>query len=218
MLGGKQEKRNWFEEFENPKAAFGEVLKSTFVDFTIQAYHYSYDKTPDYGSLVVANCEPLLVVGVVVWSEMIVNPSLSAVPIPLRATRKEVASKYPDFEARFVDLYKALSVGYFVDGKFYQIRPPKKPLIHDLVFVPPRDFVEAFHYPEGEFSAEYLGWVLSKVESSERENFIKSFFFYLSRTTSKGFLKDMDRWLSKHFKDKQFQHVVLSNKHLLKPK
>lgn len=147
---------DWLTIFSNPDVAFGEVFESNNMGFKVRAYKYGYDSTPEYGSIIVVNCGSHLTVGLIHYSEMTVTPGLQAIPVPMRALREQVKNRYPDLEDRLIDTYYAVSIGWYYRGCFYQSRPRRKPLIHDLAFIPDRDFIRAFHSFDGEFRADYV--------------------------------------------------------------
>lgn len=147
---------DWLTIFSNPDVAFGEVFESNNMGFKVRAYKYGYDSTPEYGSIIVVNCGSHLTVGLIHYSEMTVTPGLQAIPVPMRALREQVKNRYPDLEDRLIDTYYAVSIGWYYRGCFYQSRPRRKPLIHDLAFIPDRDFIRAFHSFDGGFRADYV--------------------------------------------------------------
>jgi hypothetical protein len=168
------------DDFQDVSRAFGEVASSSHIGFTVQAYRYGYEDTPEYGSIIVVNCGELLVVGVVVGSEMTPAPGLPATPTPMRATRKEVAERYPDLEGRFLDIYRAVSVGYYVNGRFFYSRPRRKPLIHDLSYIPSNNFIKEFHRGSEGYTLDYYPLILHAVDRSEINPFSDVYFAYLA--------------------------------------
>ncbi|MEM3709919.1 MAG: hypothetical protein QXL46_03325 [Nitrososphaerales archaeon] len=170
----------WLDEYQDVSKAFGEVASSSQMGFTIQAYKYGYEYTPEYGSIVVVNCGKLLTVGVVVASEMTPAPGLSAIPTPMRATREEVAERYPDLEGRLLDIYKAVSIGYYIDGRFFYGRPKRKPLIHDLSYLPSDEFIKEFHKSSGEYTLDYFPLILHALDKGEINPLADVYFAYLA--------------------------------------
>jgi len=171
---------NWLEEFQSPEKAFGEVVNSTHVGFGMQAYRYGYGSTPEYGSLVVVNCEDFITVGVVVGSEMSPAPGLPTVPTPMRSTRKQVEERYPDLEGRLLDIYTAISVGHYADGRFRFSRPRRKPLIHDLAFAASDEFIRDFHTVGDECTLDYFPLIVHALPRNDLSPFADVYFSLLA--------------------------------------
>lgn len=171
---------NWFEEFLSPEKAFGEVVNSTHVGFGMQAYKYGYSSTPEYGSLVVVNCGDFISIGVVVGSEMSPAPGLPTVPTPMRSTRRQVEERYPDLEGRLLDIYTAISVGYYSDGSFRYSRPTRKTLVHDLAFSASAAFIRDFHTVDDECALDYFPLIVHALPRSDLCPFADVYFSLLS--------------------------------------
>ena len=169
---------DWFKIFSDKDAAIGEVISSSHVGFQVQSYRYEYAYTPEYGSILVTNCDTHLTIGVVVGTKIEPAPGLPSVPVPLKATRSEIRQKYPDLEGRFIDVYDAVTIGYYASGRFYQSRPRRKPLIHDLVYIPGSEFIEEFHFSSGS-SMDYLPILVSAVSVDELKVFLEIYLNYL---------------------------------------
>lgn len=175
----------WLDIFSNPKDAFGEVYESDNMGFKVRSYRYGYDATPEYGSIIVVNCSSHLTVGLIYYSEMTVSPGLQTVPTPMRALREEVRSRYPDLEDRLMDTYHAISIGWYSRGCFYQSRPRRKPLIHDLAFIPNREFIRAFHIFDGELRADYVPLIVHVLGNREFLFLADAFFSSLAENFSR---------------------------------
>ena len=171
---------NWLEQFNSPEKAFGEVVNSTHFGFGMQAYRYGYGNTPEYGSLVVVNCGDFITIGVVVGSEMSPAPGLSIIPTPLRSTRKQVEERYPDLEGRLLDIYRAISVGHYADGRFGFSRPRRKPLVHDLAFAAPDELIKDFHTLGGECTLDYFPLIVHALPRSDLCPFSDVYFSLLA--------------------------------------
>lgn len=169
---------DWFKVFGDKNAAIGEVVSSSHAGFRVQSYRYEYAYTPEYGSILVANCDTHLTIGVVVGTKIEPAPGLPSVPVPLKATRSEIRQKYPDLEGRFIDVYDVVTVGYYASGRFYHGRPRRKPLIHDLVYTPGSEFIEEFHFSNG-ISMDYLPVLVSAVSVDELRVFLETYLHYL---------------------------------------
>ncbi|RLG51525.1 MAG: hypothetical protein DRN96_05065 [Thermoproteota archaeon] len=137
--------KDYLGEYSKPEKAFGEVFSSTFTEFSVQSYSPAYPSTPEYGSLIAVNCETLLIVGLVYSSEVVSATVVASLPTPLRKTRREIQSMYPDLDSRLRDVYKAVSVGYYDGSRFWHDRPPRKPLVHDLAYLPDSQLIRDFH-------------------------------------------------------------------------
>jgi len=175
----------WFNLFSSPDNAFGEVFESNSSSFKVRAYKYGYSHTPEYGSFIVVNCESHLTVGLIFHSEMTVAPGIPSIPSPLHASRVEVKRRYPDLEDRLIDTYHAISVGWYSNGIFHHSRPRRKPLIHDLAFIPNVNFIRAFHSFNGEFRADYIPLVVHVLGVNEFLFLSESLFSILSENFSK---------------------------------
>ncbi len=136
---------SYLDEYSRPDRAFGEVFTSTFTEFSVQSYSPAYSSTPEYGSLIAVNCETLLIIGLVYSSEVVSATVVASLPTPLRKTRREIQSMYPDLDSRLRDVYRAVSVGYYDGSMFWHDRPPRKPLVHDLAYLPDTRLIREFH-------------------------------------------------------------------------
>ncbi len=175
---------DWLSYYSSPENAFGEVYESNSYSFKVRAYKYGYDLTPEYGSIIVVNCGTHLTIGLVHQSEMTVAPGLQSIPAPMRASRSEVKSRYPDLEDRLIDTYHAISIGWYRNGRFYHSRPRRKPLIHDLAFIPGDDFIRAFHRINGELKADYVPLIVHILGVKEFAFLAEAFFSILAEKFS----------------------------------
>ncbi len=171
---------DWLKYYSNPDNAFGEVYESNSYSFKVRAYKYGYELTPEYGSMIVVNCGTHLTIGLVYQSEMTVAPGLQSIPMPMRASRNEVKNRYPDLEDRLIDTYHAISIGWYFNGKFYQSRPRRKPLIHDLAFLPNNEFIRDFHLINGELKADYVPLIVHILGIKEFTFLAEAFFSILA--------------------------------------
>lgn len=172
---------SWIERYSAIEAAFGEVIGSTHSEFRVQAYSCMQreEENPTYGSLVVVNSGNRLVIGLVVETRISPQAGLPSLPTLLKLTREEIRQQYPDLEDKFQDEYRAVTIGYYEGGRFYQTRPPRKPLIHDLAFLPSREFVRSFHTSEGYLKMEYFPLVIQSIPESEIIPLMKAYIPYL---------------------------------------
>jgi len=169
---------SYLEEYSKPEKAFGEVFSSTFTEFSIQSYSTAYPVTPEYGSLIAVNCETLLIIGVVYSSEVVSATVVTSLPTPLRKTRREIQSMYPDLDSRLRDVYKAVSVGYHDGTRFWHDRPPRKPLVHDLAYLPDNKLVKDFHGKPPKLS--YLPLIFASLPEREALMLTRGLVKYLA--------------------------------------
>jgi len=202
LAGEVEERIDWMKMYSSPEAAFGEVYESNHTGFKVRAYKYGYEATPEYGSLIVINCGSHLTVGLVYYSEMLVAPGLQSIPVPMKASREQVKNRYPDLEDRLIDTYHAISIGWYSNGHFYQSRPRRKPLIHDLAFIPSDEFIREFHHHDGYFKADYIPLVVHALGTREFMFLAEAFFSSLAEKFSvdervslfKSISTSMARW------------------------
>lgn len=171
---------DWIEQYRLPEKAFGELVRSSHVGFDVQAYKYGYENNPEYGSIVVVNCGDFLTVGVIIGSEMTPAPGLAAMPTPMKATREQVQERYPDLEGRLLDIYEAVYVGYYSNGFFRLSRPGRKPLIHDLAYIPSNDFIKDLHKVSDGYTLDYFPLIIHALEPNELEPFADVYFAFLA--------------------------------------
>jgi hypothetical protein len=155
---------DWISRYSDVSNAFGEVIASTHESFTVRAYNPWYENTPEYGSIIVVNCGQLLVVGLVYGSKMEVEPGFPT-PILLRRMRKDIEKDFAGITDNIMDLYNALSIGFYSNKTIFQRRPPRKPIIHDLAFIPSREFVREFYFSTGGLRVDYLPTLFRSLNS-----------------------------------------------------
>ncbi len=201
---------DWVQVYSGNQKAFGEVVSSTHKTFSVQSY--KINTTPEYGSFIVVNCESFIVVGAVTGTEMVPSPGLPSVPTPLKATRKEIIQRYPDLEDRFIDIYFCVSVGYFEKGTFFQKLPRRKPLIHDLAYIPSKEFVKQFHFRNGKLEINYLPLLINSLNSSEVTSFLETFFPYLTESLGLGYKMEIyeriTEIVSERYGEEKLQEVL----------
>jgi len=146
---------NWFEYFKKENA-IGEVLRSSHSKFTIQTY--SSIEVPKYASIVVSVSGDSLVTGVI--TAVSIEPKeiySQSIPSPLKRTREELlkGDEYKDIIDKLTTLCECVIIGYYKDLKFEQSRPKNIPWIHDLVFIPPKDFIREMHLANEKYKKIY---------------------------------------------------------------
>lgn len=146
---------DWINKYSDVNDAFGEVIASTHENFTVRAYKPWYENTPEYGSIIIVNCEQLLIVGLIYGSKMDTEPGFPT-PILLKRKRREIEKDFAGIMDNIMDIYDALSIGFYNKQAIFQRRPSRKPIIHDLAFIPSKEFIRDFYFSTGSLKVDYL--------------------------------------------------------------
>ena len=172
------------DQYKKPENAFGEVFSSTYKTFSVQAYSPRYVDTPEYGSIILVNSGEYLIFGLICSSMFIPVTAVHSIPQPLRKPRHEIENLYPDLKNRIRDIYEALAIGYYDGEAFIQAIPPRKPLIHDLAYIPDEKTVKMFHASE-EPRLEYLPVIMTSEYRDEAPYILYSLAKHLKQIFNK---------------------------------
>lgn len=208
---------DWLLEYRDPEKAFGEVISSSHMHFSVQSYHEKL--RPEYGSIIVVNSGDILNIGIIYKSEIVSAPGLPSVPVPLKATREDVRRRYPDLESRFIDIYYAILIGYYDYEGFHQTLPKFKPHVHDLAFMANSEFLVDLHKKEGTLHLEYLKFIIQSLDRNELLSLVDALFLKLSSLFSNNEKEELYKGVSLAISDFEgelvFDVISLARKHFL---
>jgi hypothetical protein len=167
----------------NIEESIGEIISSSHLDFKFQVYNPK--RSPEYSSIVIVLADNILINGMVIGIKMDPKSSLSQeIPSPLKRTREQIEKDYADIKDKLIMTCKAITIGYYENGKFYQKRPRQIPWIHDLVYQPSPQYIRDFHIVNNHYRLNYLPLVynsLSREEKASFSFFMDTFIGYISQ-------------------------------------
>lgn len=209
---------DWISRYSDANNAFGEVITSTHEYFTVRAYKPWYENTPEYGSIIVVNCEQLLIIGLVYGSKIDTEPGFPT-PILLKRRRGEIERDFAGIMDNIMDVYNALSIGFYSKQTFFQRRPPRKPIIHDLAFIPSGEFIRDFYLSTGSLKIDYLPMLFRSL--SFPIPLLEAHFTYISQYLERGEIIELIKGIIKPFQELDMEDEAIivkrvASKNLLK--
>jgi|YelNatPaOPRAMG01_1025707.scaffolds.fasta_scaffold22822_3 hypothetical protein len=209
---------DWIIKYSEVDNAFGEVIASTHENFTVRAYKPWYENTPEYGSIIVVNCEQLLIIGLVYGSKMETEPGFPT-PILLKRMRKDIERDFAGIMDNIMDVYNALSIGFYSNQAIFQRRPPRKPIIHDPAFIPSREFIREFYFSTGSLRVDYLPTLFRSLSSPIP--LLEAHFTYISQHLERGEVVEFIKGVIKPFQELDMENEAIivkriASKNLLK--
>ncbi len=206
--------KDWLSYYKekSEEEAIGEIVETTHKSFKLQTYVSS--KVPNYSSFVVVLAGEEIDVGVITAIKIEPFAELPSKPKLFKMKREELAQSYKDIPEKYAAVCEAITVAYFKEGEFHQTRPSSIPLIHDLVFIPTREFIRDLHIMNEEFELRYLPLIYNSMPQQEQslflfflENFFENLSKYFSLEEIQMMLSSIQKSLDENYLDMLIEKV-----------
>jgi len=201
--------KDWIEILKNKSSeeAIGEIIESYHNRFIFQTY--SLENLPEYASFVVTFSGNDINIGIVTAISIKPIVSLGDIPKPFKRSRLELTKDYKDIMDKYRGICEAISIGYIKNNEFFQGRPQKIPLIHDLVFIPEKELIKEVHLANN-LCLSYLPLIYNALPSEERNlfsYFLESFFKKMTNIFTEEELLKMFEETQRELLEKQFENL-----------
>ncbi len=207
--------KDWLSYYNKEKGeeeAIGEIIEATHKSFKLQTY--SSSNIPSYSSFVVVLAGEEIDIGVITAIKIEPFADLPSKPKLFKMKREELARSYKDIPEKYSAVCEAITVGYFREGEFNQTRPSNIPLIHDLVFIPTREFIRDLHIMNEKFELRYLPLIYNSLPPQEQslflfflENFFENLSKYFSLEEIQMMLSSIQKSLDENYLDMLIEKV-----------
>jgi len=150
--------RSWESVFLDKTRAVGEVAGVEAGKIDVFVYPESYPLVR-VGSILVVDSEGCKPIGIVM---KLAHTSHHGSIVPLRKTRQEIRSAYPDIERYYRYVSTIVYTSNVVGGSVSHVRA-SMPRLHDLVYlVDSKELLDSFFRPQGEWNFEFLRYYIAE--------------------------------------------------------